>query len=490
MQGILSLDQGTTSTRAIVFNKKGEILCSAQKEHKQIYPHSGFVEHDAEEIFINTLHVLESALKEAEKLSIEVLSLGITNQRETIVCFRKSSGKPLHNALVWQDVRTSTFCQKLHKTHGIEIQNKTGLPVNPYFSASKLKWLLENVKEVQTALDEDDLLCGTMECYLLYRLSNLQAHKSDITNACRTQLYNIHKRTWDNDLLELYNIPAHILPTVTANSEDFGMVDINTLPPLPIQGMIGDQQAALFGQACFHEGNIKSTYGTGCFAMLNTGHKPKRSEQGLLTTIGYQLGDNVYYALEGSIFIAGAVIQWLRDRLQLIETALETEVLARSSEDKDDVYFVPAFTGLGAPYWESNAKASITGMTLSTTKADIVRAALEGVCFETNDLVKAFETDSHTKLNTLKVDGGMVANNFMLERMADILNINIERPSMIETTALGAAYMAGLKFGFYKNLKDIETNWQLDQNFTPSMDIHTQTKKKVGWQKAIQKHCI
>lgn len=490
MQGILSLDQGTTSTRAIVFNKKGEILCSAQKEHKQIYPHSGFVEHDAEEIFTNTLHVLESALKEAEKLSIEVLSLGITNQRETIVCFRKSSGKPLHNALVWQDVRTSAFCQKLHKTHGIEIQNKTGLPVNPYFSASKLKWLLENVKEVQTALDEDDLLCGTMECYLLYRLSNLKAHKSDITNACRTQLYNIHKRTWDNDLLELYNIPAHILPTVTANSEDFGVVDINTLPPLPIQGMIGDQQGALFGQACFHEGNIKSTYGTGCFAMLNTGHKPKRSEQGLLTTIGYQLSDNVYYALEGSIFIAGAVIQWLRDRLQLIETASQTEALARSSEDKDDVYFVPAFTGLGAPYWESNAKASITGMTLSTTKADIIRAALEGVCFETNDLIQAFETDSNTKLNTLKVDGGMVANNFMLERMADILNINIERPSMTETTALGAAYMAGLKCGFYKNLKDIETNWQLDQNFTPSMDIHRQTKKKVGWQEAIQKHCI
>lgn len=490
MQGILSLDQGTTSTRAIVFNKQGDILCSAQKEHQQIYPQSGFVEHDAEEIFQNTLYVLESAVRQAKDLSIDILSLGITNQRETIVCFSKASGKPLHKALVWQDVRTSKFCKQLNKTNGIEVQNKTGLPVNPYFSASKLKWLLENVPEIQKALKDDDLLCGTMECYLLYRLSNLTSHKSDITNACRTQLYNIHKKMWDTDLLELYNVPASILPEVTSNSENFGVVDIETLPALPIQGMIGDQQAALFGQTCFYEGGMKSTYGTGCFAMLNTGPKAKRSEQGLLTTIGYQLQNNVYYALEGSIFIAGAVIQWLRDQLNLIETAQETEALAKESKDEDDVYFIPAFTGLGAPYWESQAKASITGMTLSTTKADIVRAALEGVCFETNDLIHAFEVDSKTQLTTLKVDGGMVANNFMLERMADILNINIERPSMIETTALGATYMAGLQCGFYKNLEDIKQNWQLDKKFTPNMQADRRNKKKNGWQKVIQKHCI
>ena len=489
MQGILSIDQGTTSTRAIVFNKQGDIICSAQKEHAQIYPQSSYVEHDAEEIFQNTLHVLKNALHSAQQEGIEVLSIGITNQRETIVCFEKTSGKPLHHALVWQDGRTASYCKSLAEKHGIEIQNKTGLPVNPYFSASKLKWLLENVSTIQEAHKQNNLLCGTMECYLLYRLTGGQSHKSDITNACRTQLFNIHTTKWDNDLLELYGIPSSILPQVTSNSEDFGMLDVEGLPPLPIQGMIGDQQAALFGQTCFNKGDMKSTYGTGCFAMLNTGSDIQKSENGLLSTVAYQVGHKTHYALEGSIFIAGAVVQWLRDQLGLITHAKETEELASQSTDDDRLYFVPAFTGLGAPYWQSQVKASISGMTLSTNKADIVRAALEGVCYQTYDLIQAFQADSGVTTHTLKVDGGMVANNFMLQRMADLLSVDIQRPQMIETTALGAAYMAGLQYGFYKSLEDIERNWQLDTTFTPQMTEHKRHQKLTGWQKSLERSC-
>lgn len=489
MQGILSIDQGTTSTRAIVFNKQGDILCISQKEHAQIYPQSGWVEHDAEEIWQNALSVIKAVMKEAGKQQINIISIGITNQRETILCWDKQTGQPLHNALVWQDGRTAEFCQTLNQEHGIEIHRKTGLPLNPYFSASKLKWLLENSKSIQQALSVDNLLCGTMESYLLYRLTAHQAHKSDITNACRTQLFNIHTQQWDEDLLDLFNVPAHILPTVTSNSEYFGETTLFG-EPISIHGMIGDQQAAFFGQTCFEAGQMKSTYGTGCFAMMNTGQDAKSSAYGLLTTVGYQLNHQTSYALEGSIFIAGAAIQWLRDSLGLIQQASETEQLAIKSVDQDDVYVLPAFTGLGAPYWQSHVKASISGMTLSTKKEDIVRATLEGICFQTHDLIKAFEADGNLTITSLKVDGGMVANTFLLQRMSDLLNINIHRPHMVETTALGAAYMAGLSCGVYQDLDNIKQNWQLDKTFEPEMPVHKRTTKLDGWAKLIENSCI
>ncbi|MEC8467253.1 MAG: glycerol kinase GlpK [Pseudomonadota bacterium] len=487
MHAILAIDQGTTSTRVIVFSKTGDILCQHQKEHRQIYPQSGWVEHDAEEIFNNTVSLLKAALQDAQLQGIHIKSIGITNQRETIVCFDKQTGAPLHNALVWQDTRTEQACQKLHRKHGIEIQQKTGLPVNPYFSASKLKWLMENVQAVQTAKSEKRLLCGTMECYLLYRLTGGQSHKSDVTNACRTQLLNIHTLKWDPELLELFKIPSAILPQVTSNSEEFGHLNIAKLPPLPIYGMIGDQQAALFGQACFKQGYIKSTYGTGCFAMLNTGQNVTTSENGLLTTVGYQVNNQTCYALEGSVFIAGAVVQWLRDQLGLIHHAKETEALAKESLDADDLCFIPAFTGLGAPHWQSAVKASISGMTLSTTKADLVRAALDGVCLQTYDLISAFEEDAKTKVEKLKVDGGMTHNSWFSQRLADLVNITVEKPKMVETTALGAAYMAGLKCGLYQSLDDIERNNQVEQTLTPQMTTSQLFKKYSLWQKSLEK---
>jgi len=487
-QAILSLDQGTTSTRAIVFSLEGEIISSSQIEHKQIYPQHSWVEHDAEEIWQNTLRVCKRALEEASTQGYMPVTMGITNQRETIIAWDKTTGTPLHNAIVWQDKRTAGNCEELRKHHDHTIQCKTGLPTDPYFSASKMQWLIEHIPAIQEALDAENIAFGTIDSFLLFKLTGGEVHATDITNASRTMLFNIHKCAWDAELMHLFEIPHHTLPKVLASAANFGITAANLLPvQLPIEGIAGDQQAATIGQCCFAEGMIKSTYGTGCFAVLNTGKTPVTSENGLITTILYQINDEVYYGLEGSIFIAGAIVQWLRDQLGLIVSAQETEQLAASASDDDDVYFVPAFTGLGAPYWDAEAKAAISGMTLDTNKDHIVRAALDAVAYQTNDLIQAMEKDTGQKIDHLRVDGGMVANNWLLSRIADILGIEIIRPHIIETTALGAAYLAGLHHGLYDSLEEVAQKWRCDQTFTSKMDSETRADKQAGWQKATQK---
>ena len=393
----------------------------------------------------------------------------------------------MHNAIVWQDKRTSIKCHELNLIHGEQVKQKTGLPLDPYFSASKMQWLLENVNKVKTAAENNVLAFGTIDSFLLWKLTGGKVHATDITNASRTLLFNIYNCTWDKDLLEIFNIPESSLPKVLPNTSDFGVTSIKELPKdIPINSMIGDQQSASIGQVCFKKGMLKSTYGTGCFAMLNTGTEPVTSTNGLITTIAYQTDGKPYYALEGSIFIAGSAIQWLRDKLNLITSSSEVEALASSTHDSDDVYFIPAFAGLGAPYWKPTIKASIIGMTLDTSKATIVRAALDAVVFQTNDLIKAMESDINEPIKELRVDGGMVVNNWLLQRLSDILNINIKRPLVIETTALGAAYLAGLQYGFYNSLEDIEQNWQVEKEASPKMSNDTRNNKIAGWADAIK----
>ncbi|MFT7433367.1 MAG: glycerol kinase [Alphaproteobacteria bacterium] len=487
MQGILSIDQGTTSTRAIIFSKNGKVLAKCQKEHKQHYSAPDHVEHDADEIWQNTKQVTCNVIQQAQEQNINLLTLGITNQRETIVCWDKNTGEPLHNAIVWQDKRTAHTCEQLKAISGDIVQQKTGLPLDPYFSASKLAWLLENVEAIKQAKADNRLLCGTVDSFLLYKLTDGKVHKTDITNACRTLLFNIHEKCWDVELLDIFNIPPNILPEVCSNSEHFGDVAKGIFPiELPIHSLIGDQQAATVGQGCFSKGTLKSTYGTGCFAMMNIGKEVKVSDHGLLTTICYQVGHDVTYALEGSIFVAGSAVQWLRDSLGLIKTAAETEVCAKRASDNDNVYFVPAFAGLGAPYWHSSAKGLITGMTFDTDKNIIIRATLDAVCYQTYDLIKAMENDCGIQIQTLKVDGGMTENNWLCTRMADILDCIVLRPKIAETTALGAAYMAGLGCGLYNNFDDIEENWQLDKVFKSTMKADVRKQKLIGWASAIK----
>ncbi len=481
---ILVIDQGTTSSRAIIF-QNAKIISVVQQEFRQYFPHSAWVEHDPEEIWQTVKSCCQQVLKNSGISPKDIAAIGITNQRETIVAWDKQTGKPVYRAIVWQDRRTANYCEQL-KEQGFEkvITKKTGLLLDPYFSASKVHWLFHHVAEVNQLAQRQQLAVGTIDSWLLWKLTNGQAHMTDITNASRTMLYNIHEQRWDDELLKLFNIPRHCLPEVKANCTQFGVTNCFG-DDIPITAMIGDQQSALVGQACFEPGMIKSTYGTGCFMMVNT-KEPLLSHNRLLTTIAYQIDDQIHYALEGSIFMAGATVQWLRDKLGIITSADETQAIAEQCDDTQGVYLVPAFTGLGAPHWQPEARAALVGMTRDTGKAEIITAALQSVVYQTNDLLTAMKNDGVT-LDSLRVDGGMVANDWLLAFMADILDLSVERPAIIETTALGAAFLAGLTVGIYKNLQEISQCWQAQQAFYPKMLAESRQQLLFGWQTALEK---
>lgn len=482
---ILSIDQGTTSSRAMLFEKDGTAFFTAQREFTQFYPKSGWVEHDPEEIWETTLSVCQEALAAAEGRNI--LAIGITNQRETTLLWDRKTGKAVYNAIVWQDRRTASFCRDLKEAgHETSVTTKTGLLLDPYFSGTKIRWILDNA-DARGAAERGDLAFGTMDTWLLWRLTNGKVHATDATNACRTLLFNIHTGEWDEELLSLLEVPASLLPDVRDSADDFGVTDAEIFgAEIPILGIAGDQHAASIGQVCFREGMVKSTYGTGCFVMLNTGDKPVASKNKMLTTIAYRLNGKTTYALEGSIFVAGAAVQWLRDGLKLIESAEDTEEIARNQDTNNGVYLVPAFTGMGAPYWDPDARGAIYGLTRDTGPEDFVRATLESVCYQTVDLLTAFKEDG-AKLDSVRVDGGMVNNSWMVQFLADTLNLEVHRPKQTETTALGAAYLAGLQCGLYQSLDDLTDNWQQDAAYTPTMDNKLREKLLGGWADAVQR---
>lgn len=486
---ILAIDQGTTSSRAILFAADGSPQHSAQQEFAQHFPADGWVEHDGEDIWQSTLAVCREVLDKAGISASEVAGIGITNQRETTLLWDAESGELLHHAIVWQDRRTADFCARL-KADGHEtlISERTGLLIDPYFSATKLRWLLDEVPDARARAERGELRFGTIDCFLLWRLTGGQVHRTDATNASRTMLFNIHTQQWDEELLKLLDIPASLLPEVMDSAADFGQTDASVLgASVPVCGIAGDQQAALIGQACFSPGMVKSTYGTGCFMVMNTGDTPIRSQNRLLTTVGYRLKGHTTYALEGSIFVAGAAIQWLRDGLKLIQHAGETEALARQAGDHTGVYLVPAFTGLGAPYWDPTARGAIFGLTRDTGIAQIVAAGLQSVCFQTRDLLDAMQADGAQNTAALRVDGGMVINNWVVQELANILGVTVDRPQVTETTALGAAYLAGLQLGIFKNLDDIASHWACERTFTPVMAEEQRSALYEGWLDAIRR---
>lgn len=486
MTYILTIDQGTTSTRAILFDQTGTAAAVAQRELPQIFPDDGWVEHDPEDIWSHTMALTREVIAKATG---PIAAIGITNQRETAVVWDRKTGRPVHNAIVWQDRRGAPLCRQL-LDQGLEpmIQGKTGLLIDSYFSATKIAWILDNVPGARAAAEAGDLLFGTIDCFLLYRLTGGRVHATDITNASRTMLYNIHELKWDEDLLKLFRIPASMLPQVQDNASRFGESDPAAIGvKLPIGGMAGDQQSALIGQACFKPGMIKSTYGTGCFALLNTGSKAMASKNRLLTTIGYRLKGELAYAIEGSIFVAGAAVQWLRDGLKLIQQAGETEALARSIAGNNGVYLVPAFTGLGAPYWDPSARGAIFGLTRDTGIAEIVRSALEAVCYQTRDLMEAMASDAGHGAERLRVDGGMVKNDWVMQFLADILNVPVERPVVAETTALGAAICAGLGTGVFSSLDEVSSTWRRDRTFEPGMPEVDRQHLYKGWRAAVKR---
>ena len=486
---ILAIDQGTTSSRAILFAADGSPQHSAQQEFAQHFPADGWVEHDGEDIWHSTLAVCREVLDKAGISASEVAGIGITNQREATLLWDAESGELLHHAIVWQDRRTADFCARL-KADGHEtlISERTGLLIDPYFSATKLRWLLDEVPDARARAERGELRFGTVDCFLLWRLTGGQAHRTDATNASRTMLFNIHTQQWDEELLSLLDIPASLLPEVMDSAADFGQTDASVLgASVPVCGIAGDQQAALIGQACFSPGMVKSTYGTGCFMVMNTGDTPIRSQNRLLTTVGYRLKGQTTYALEGSIFVAGAAIQWLRDGLKLIQHAGETEALARQAGDHNGVYLVPAFTGLGAPYWDPAARGAIFGLTRDTGIAQIVAAGLQSVCFQTRDLLDAMQADGAQNTAALRVDGGMVINNWVVQELANILGVTVDRPQVTETTALGAAYLAGLQLGIFKNLDDIASHWACERTFTPVMAEEQRSALYEGWLDAIRR---
>ncbi len=494
MSYILSIDQGTTSSRAIIFNSKLEAITSDQKEFTQYFPKPGWVEHDAEEIWESVLAVARNALEKANISAAEIDGIGITNQRETIVAFEKSTGKPIHNALVWQDRRTSNMCSRLKKDgHEEALNQKTGLLLDPYFSATKISWMIQNIDGLKERVDRGDVLFGTIDTYLIYRLTSGASFVTDATNAARTALYNIIEGRWSRELTALFNVPIKALPEVLDSSANFGLCSEDILgAEIPICGVAGDQQAATVGQACFSPGMLKSTYGTGCFALLNTGATPVSSKNKLLTTIAYQLDGNTTYALEGSIFIAGAAVQWLRDGLGIIEKAEQTGAMASESAMDEPIFMVPAFTGLGAPHWDPNARGAIYGLTRKSGPKEFARAALEAVCYQTSDLLSAMRADwaaagREVETASLRVDGGMVASDWMLQFLSDILASAVERPKLLETTALGAAYLAGLKLGLVPTPAQMQNAWALDKRFSPSMDTETREAKLSGWKDAVQR---
>ena len=485
---ILAIDQGTTSSRAIVFDEAGNPVARAQREFPQIYPKGGWVEHDPEDIWSTTVAVCRHVLDEIGRKGGEVAAVGITNQRETTVIWDRATGDPVYNAIVWQDRRTADVCARL-KADGREamVTERSGLVVDPYFSATKVAWILDNVAGARRRAERGELAFGTIDCFLLWRLTAGRTHATDASNASRTMLYNIHDNAWDDELLRMLRIPPSMMPEVRDSSGDFGATDAHQLGhALPIAGVAGDQQAATIGQGCFEPGMIKSTYGTGCFVVLNTGSEPVPSNNRLLTTIAYRLGGRTTYAIEGSIFIAGAAVQWLRDALGIIKSAPETEALARSLADNDGVYLVPAFTGLGAPHWDPDARGAIFGLTRDSGAAHLARAALEAVCYQTRDLFEAMAEDG-VRPTGLRVDGGMVGNDWMLQFLADILAIPVDRPAVTETTALGAAYLAGLHAGVYGSLDDLTTHWRREARFEPTMTADTRDRLLAGWTRAIER---
>lgn len=483
---ILAIDQGTTSSRAILFTEQGEPAGVAQQEFHQHFPEDGWVEHDPEDIWNSTIDVCHEVLKEQGVSASDVIAIGITNQRETTLVWDRITGEPVYKAIVWQDRRTADFCEELRE-EGLEpwITEKTGLLLDPYFSSTKLKWILDHVDGARERARAGNLLFGTVDTYLLWRLTGGKSHKTDATNASRTMLFNIHTQQWDHELLERLNIPASMLPEVEDCSADFGSTDAGLFgTPIPIYGIAGDQQAALIGQGCFQQGMIKSTYGTGCFVIMNTGSEAITSHNKLLTTVSYRLDGKVTYGLEGSIFIAGAAVQWLRDGLKLVASAADTEAIAAGHPTSHGVYLVPAFTGLGAPYWDPNARGAIFGLTRDSGIGDIVTATLQSVCFQTQDLLTAMQHDGAVP-TILRVDGGMVQNSWVTQHLADILQLPVDRPECIETTALGVAYLAGLKAGVFKDVEEMASHWRLEKRFEPEMAPETAHGLYHGWQAAV-----
>ncbi|MBU6400422.1 MAG: glycerol kinase GlpK [Verrucomicrobia bacterium] len=485
MKFVLALDQGTTSSRAILFDSAGAIQAVAQKEFRQIFPQPGWVEHDPDEIWSTQMGVATEAISRAGLAAADIAAIGITNQRETTLLWDRRTGEPLHPALVWQDRRTAAFCDQL-KADGLEplIQQKTGLVADAYFSASKLRWLLDHVPDAQRRAEAGELAFGTVDAWLIWKLTGGRLHVTDPSNASRTMLFNLHTGDWDADLLGIFRVPRAVLPQVRASSECYGETS-GVLPGIPIAGIAGDQQAALFGQVCRQPGMVKNTYGTGCFMLMHTGVKPIASSHHLLTTVAWRVGERTEFALEGSIFIAGAVVQWLRDGLGLIRTSAEVEALAATVPDTGGVYLVPAFAGLGAPHWDPYARGAVAGLTRGTTAAHLARAALEGIAYQVADVLAAMEADAGIKLQELRVDGGAAMNNLLMQFQADLLGVPVVRPRVAETTALGAAYLAGLAVGYWKDANDIARQWAADRRFAPAMDPGRRTQLQAGWNRAL-----
>lgn len=484
---ILSLDQGTTSSRAIIFNKNGNVVSMAQKEFQQHYPSPGWVEHDPLEIWSTQLGVATEAVSKAGLSPSQIAGIGISNQRETTIVWDKNTGKPIFNAIVWQDRRTAAYCDQLKKDgHEDRIRQKTGLLIDSYFSATKIRWILDNVEGAKDKAERGELAFGTVDSWLIWKLTNGEKHITDVSNASRTMIYNIHDLSWDQELLDLLGIPSSMLPEVKSSSEIYGETAGNIFSVrIPIAGIGGDQQAALFGQLCTRSGMVKNTYGTGCFMLMNIGSEPIISKNNLVTTVAWKIGDKVSYALEGSIFIAGAVVQWLRDGLGIIKKSEDVEALAAQVDDTDGVYLVPAFAGLGAPHWDSYARGTIVGLSRGTTSAHIARAALESIAFQTVDILKAMEADSGVDIHELRVDGGATANNLLMQFQSDILSADVVRPQLTEVTAIGAAYLAGLAVGYWENLQDIQEQWQIDRVFKPSPDMNIDEEMK-NWNRAVE----
>ncbi|WP_026629566.1 glycerol kinase GlpK [Dyadobacter alkalitolerans] len=491
---VAAIDQGTTSTRCILFNHQGNIVSVGQKEHEQIYPHPGWVEHNPTEIWKNTLEVIAIARINVSATAADIAAIGITNQRETTVVWNKRTGKPYYNALVWQDTRTTVLVAKYEREGGLnQFREITGLPVSTYFSGLKLKWLLDNVEGIREDAEKGEAIFGNMDTFLIWHLTGGThgdggIHVTDVTNASRTQLMNLKTLQWDQEMLAAYDIPTNMLPEIKSSSEIYGYVNNEILPGVPVAGDLGDQHAALVGQTCFEPGMAKNTYGTGCFLVMNTGNELKTSENGLLTTIAYKFGDNpVQYALEGSVAVTGALVQWVRDNLGLIKKSSDIEKLAKTVEDNGGAYFVPAFSGLYAPYWRNDARGVIAGLTRYVNKGHIARAVLEATAYQTVDVVRAMEQDSGIKLASLRVDGGMVLNELLMQFQSDILNTQVVSPAVAETTALGAAYAAGLAVGYWKNTDELKQNWAIAHTWNPDMDDEKREKFYKGWQKAVTK---
>lgn len=485
---IMALDQGTTSSRCILYNKKGDVVSKAQKEFRQIYPKPGWVEHDAMEIWSTQIGVAQEAMYKINAGFQNIAAVGITNQRETTVIWDKETGTPICNAIVWQCRRTAEYCDSL-KEKGLEekLRQKTGLPIDAYFSATKIRWILENVDGARERAEKGELLFGTIETWLIWKLTMGKVHVTDYSNASRTMLFNINTLKWDQEILDELDIPRGILPEPMPSSGIYGMTDSRIFGgEIPIAGAAGDQQAALFGQACFQEGEAKNTYGTGCFLLMNTGTKPVFSRNGLITTIAWGIDGEVNYALEGSVFVAGAAIQWLRDEMRLLDNSADSEWMAKKVKDTGGVYLVPAFVGLGAPYWDPYARGTIVGLTRGSNKYHITRATLESLAYQSNDVLAAMEEDSAIRLTSLKVDGGACANNFLMQFQSDIINVPVKRPVSVETTAQGAAYLAGLAAGYWKSKEEVMENWQISRVFEPDMEPAVRAELLRGWKKAVK----